>query len=96
MLPKSANIVIVGGGMVGASLATAIAASPYLKNKKVCLLEAAPRPKHHLPNCTSELFSNRVSALNGATTKLLKSIGAWNDIADSGRCHGFTRMLVWD
>ena len=96
MLPKSANIVIVGGGMVGASLATAIAASPYLKNKKVCLLEAAPRPKHHLPNCTSELFSNRVSALNGATTKLLKSIGAWDDIVNSGRCHGFTRMLVWD
>ena len=97
-MPKSANVVIVGGGMVGASLATAIASNPFLSNKKVCLLEAAPAPKltKDLPNKKMDNFSNRVSALNGSTRDLLKSVGAWKKINDTGRCHGFKRMLVWD
>ena len=98
MIPKSANIVIVGGGMVGASLATAIASNQYLCHKNVCLLEAAPapKPKTSLPLKNDGKFSNRVSSLNSATTKLLKEIGAWKGITDTNRCHGFSRMLVWD
>ena len=97
MIPKSANIVIVGGGMVGASLATAISSSPYLCKKKVCLLEAAPPPKPKNPTSSNKYeFSNRVSSINLASKKLLDDIGAWKDIKDTGRYHGFNRMLVWD
>ena len=99
MIPRTANIVIVGGGMVGASLASALASSPYLSNKKVCLLEAAPPPKPKSPisnQTNNQEFSNRVSSLNPASRNLLDHIGAWKGINDSGRCHGFNRMLVWD
>ena len=98
MIPRKANIVIVGGGMVGASLATALASSPYLGNKKVCLLEAAPAPipKKLTTNQTKEKFSNRVSSINTASKKLLEDIGAWKGVTDTGRYHGFNRMLVWD
>jgi ubiquinone biosynthesis monooxygenase Coq6 len=98
MIPRSANVVIVGGGMVGASLAAAFACNPYLGHKKVCLLEAAPAPKSKAnpTSATKDEFSNRVSALNSASRKLLEGIGAWKGITDTGRYHGFNRMLVWD
>ena len=95
MIPKSANIVIVGGGMVGASLATAISSSPYLCKKKVCLLEAAPPPKPKNPTSSNKHeFSNRVSSINMASKKLLDHIGAWKDIKDTGRCHGYKVVML--
>ena len=84
--------------MVGASLATAFASSPYLGHKKVYLLEAAPAPKSEMnpKKSAKDEFSNRVSALNSASKEFLEGIGAWKGISDTGRYHGFNRMFVWD
>jgi len=92
--PDEAEIVIVGGGMVGSSLAAGLATNPALKNNRIVLLEGAPsKPFQPLP---PGKFSNRVSALNPATSKFLSQIGAWQHIQGMERCHGFSRMFVWD
>ncbi len=54
---NQADVVILGGGMVGSSLACAMAASPYFEGRKICLLEGAPKKQFTL----SEGYSNRVS-----------------------------------
>lgn len=53
---NQADVVILGGGMVGSSLACAMAASPYFEGRKICLLEGAPKKAYTL----SEGYSNRV------------------------------------
>ena len=53
---NQADVVILGGGMVGSSLACAMAASPYFEGRKICLLEGAPKKQYTL----SEGYSNRV------------------------------------
>ena len=53
---KSADVVILGGGMVGSSLACAMAASPVFAGRKICLLEGAPKKPYNL----TESYSNRV------------------------------------
>ena len=85
--PSEADIVIVGGGMVGSSLAAGLAQNPAFS--KIVLLEAAPEKKYEKPNS----FSNRVSALNPNTREFLHGLGAWQ-LMD--RHHGFSRMFVWD
>ena len=53
---KSADVVILGGGMVGSSLACAMAGSPYFAGRKICLLEGAPKKPYTL----TDNYSNRV------------------------------------
>ncbi|KAF6021709.1 COQ6 [Bugula neritina] len=89
---QSYDIVISGGGMVGTAVAAALGNSPLLKNKKLLLLEAAPRKEY----AKSSTFSNRVSALSPASRDFLKGIGAWKLIEDSGRFKAVNKMYVWD
>ncbi|KAL3873135.1 hypothetical protein ACJMK2_036289 [Sinanodonta woodiana] len=86
-----ADIVISGGGMVGAAMACALGHEELLKHKRVILLEAAPKREFKLP----ETFSNRTCTLSLATIKLLNSFGAWEEIQKM-RCHPVHRMQVWD
>ena len=87
------DVVIVGGGMVGSSLAAGLAQNPAFSNRKVVLLEASPeKPYQPLPPGS---FTNRVSALNPHTAKFLDGLGAWNPhIAQ--KSHSFRRMYVWE
>ena len=55
-IKRQADVVILGGGMVGSSLACAMAGSPYLAGKKICLLEGAPKK----PYTMKPDYSNRV------------------------------------
>ncbi len=57
---RLADVVVLGGGMVGSSLACAMAGSPYFAGKKICLLEGAPKK----PYTKSPNYSNRVIAMN--------------------------------
>merc|ERR1719376_1195663 len=91
----SSDVVIVGGGMVGSSLAAGLASDPVFKDKRILLLEGALE-KRFVPPEKGTGFSNRVSALNPATVTFLSKIGAWQHVLDMDRCHGFTRMFVWD
>jgi 2-octaprenyl-6-methoxyphenol hydroxylase len=65
------DIVIVGGGLVGASLAAALAGSQH----QVALIETA------LPRAGEPSWDERCIALNAASRGIFESIGAWDAIA---------------
>lgn len=62
------DIAIVGGGLVGASLAVALAGS----SRRVLLIEAAPPP------ATAPAWDERCIALNDASRRIFEALGIWN------------------
>lgn len=80
---KSAEIVIVGGGMVGLALAGLLAECDC----QIKLIEKqAPQPPE-------AAFSNRVSAINFSSQQMLEQIGAWQKIPENRRAP-YTQMSV--
>ncbi|KAL1916552.1 uncharacterized protein VTP21DRAFT_5743 [Calcarisporiella thermophila] len=94
-LNKFYDIVIVGGGIVGTSLACALASSPTLKNLKIALLEAGSLSKYLSWTPSPNEYSNRVSSLTPASVKLFQDIGVWNKL-DLDRVQPYPHMHVWD
>lgn len=82
------DVVVVGGGMVGAALALGLAQQDF----QVLVLE------RHLPDLSwdsDRVYQTRVSALNRASENILKNLGAWSGI-ERRRYQPFTAMHVWD
>ena len=65
------DVVIVGGGLVGASLAVALAPS----GKRVALIEAAAPPK------SAPSWDEREIALNVVSRRIFQSLGVWPRLA---------------
>lgn len=82
-----ADIVIVGGGMVGATLACALGDSRF----KVVMLEAGSG-QYDLP---AEGYELRVSAITRASQRIFETLGVWNGIIDR-RVSPYRDMHVWD
>ncbi|GAA5219201.1 FAD-dependent oxidoreductase [Corallincola platygyrae] len=80
------DLIIIGGGMVGASLALRLADS----GKRIALVEQK-QPDDYQPDSPCDL---RVSALNRSSQQLLESVGAWPRLLDM-RAHLFKRLSVW-
>ena len=68
------DIAIVGGGMVGASLAVALAPLGL----KVALVEAVPHG-----NASQPSFDERTTALSNASRRMLETLGVWSDVQAS-------------
>ena len=82
------DIVIVGGGMVGASLACALAESGL----RIALVDAQPYgQKIQIPKD----FDARVSAITEASRQFFVSLDVWDAIA-AARCCAYTDMEVWE
>ncbi len=81
------DVIIVGGGMVGATLACSLGNLPL----KVAVIEGSP-PQPFEPDQPLDL---RVSAISIASRRILESVGAWNPIAEMRLCP-FRRMKVWE
>lgn len=64
------DVVIVGGGLVGASLAIALADQPL----KIAVIEVTPLDKN------STVIDQRAIALSLASARILKTIGVWEKI----------------
>ena len=82
------DVIIVGGGMVGATLAVALSEQPSLN---IALVEA------HITQPLSEEDKPdlRVSALNQASEILLKNLAIWPVLKHS-RISPFSKMKVWE
>ncbi|MGZ4959299.1 MAG: FAD-dependent monooxygenase [Methylomonas sp.] len=81
------DVVIVGGGMVGAAVACCLGGSDL----KVAVIEA------QVPEVFSadQAHDLRVSALSIASKNILDAVGAWQGVT-SRRCCPFKRMRVWE
>jgi len=70
--PTAVDVAIVGGGLVGASLALALAPTRC----RVALIEAVPPGDAHQPS-----FDERTTALSNGSCQILKALGAWPAMA---------------
>ncbi len=85
------DMVIIGGGMVGASLACALANSPL----KIALVESQlPQAPFDAPVNAADV-DMRVSALNRASENFLKTLGVWQDLPPA-RISPYDKMRIWD
>ncbi|KAH9472523.1 hypothetical protein MJO29_001668 [Puccinia striiformis f. sp. tritici] len=91
------DVVIVGGGVVGLTLANAFASCRTLQQAgyRVAVLEASDLTKLRDWSLPSGQWSNRVSSITNENLDFLKQIGAWQYI-DQSRTNPVERMQVWD
>lgn len=81
------DVLIVGGGMVGATLGCALGGSRL----RVAVLEDSPPPAFAL----LQPHDLRVSAVSIASASVLKTVGAWKGVVSRRLCP-FRRMRVWE
>jgi len=81
------DVIIAGGGMVGAALACALGE----RNLRVALVESR-EPQREWP---AGEIANRVSALSRASERLLRRLGAWPRMVELG-VSPYRAMQVWD
>ena len=70
--PRAYDIVIVGGGLVGASLALALAGA----GRRVLLIEGVAPDSSVQPS-----FDERTTALGNASRRIFEGLGVWDDLA---------------
>ncbi|WP_238481463.1 FAD-dependent monooxygenase [Motilimonas sp. E26] len=83
---QSFDLVIVGGGMVGLTLARALHDVPI----KIAVIEG-----RELELEFSEIADNRVSAINAASQTVLEKLGVWSNL-NLSRSQAYEQMQVWD
>lgn len=83
------DIIIIGGGMVGAAIAAAL--GQQAASLKVAVVEAFA-PNEINPE---EIVDLRVSALTRASENILRRLGAWEGVM-ARRASPYSRMHVWD
>ncbi|MFA6053286.1 MAG: FAD-dependent monooxygenase [Methylobacter sp.] len=86
-MKENFDVVIVGGGMVGAAVACSLGGSSL----KVAVIESSP-PQVFSPDQPHDL---RVSALSIASKNILETVGAWGGVVNRRLCP-FRRMRVWE
>lgn len=85
------DLIIVGAGLVGASLACAIAQTYAAQSLRIAVIEAGTEVQHF----SGDNFDPRVVALTHASQQLLSDIGCWDDIVAQRVC-AYREMKVWD
>lgn len=89
------DVVIVGGGMVGAAVGCGLASSAMTRGLRVAMIDSSPKQptfRKHDPNAIPD---QRVSAITPATVRFFQDVGAWEGVL-SARPTPFDSMQVWD
>ncbi len=81
------DLIIVGGGMVGASLACALGDTPL----RIGVVESQPAQTEWPANS----YDIRVSAITRATEQVFRMVGAWEGM-ETRRVTPYCAMSVWD
>ncbi|KAK5583463.1 hypothetical protein RB653_005058 [Dictyostelium firmibasis] len=89
------DLIIIGGGLVGSSMACAIGNNKSTKHLKVALIESSKIQS------VEETISNpipdiRTISFNNQTIQLFKSIDVWDTIKSTKRINPFNQVRVWD
>jgi 2-octaprenylphenol hydroxylase len=90
-MKKAIDVLIVGAGVTGLTVAALLAQSRCRERLKLTLVDAAARPVHK----NDDAVALRVSAIATGSANLLNSIGAWPYIEATRAC-AYERMCVWD
>ena len=85
------EVVIVGGGMAGLTLAALLARGQCADALRLTVIDAAPRPRFD-PDADVAL---RVSAIAAGSAGILDTIGAWDAVVNTRACP-YEHMRVWD
>ena len=88
---RSADVLIVGAGIAGLSLAIALSKSDC----HVVVIDGADRPKSVNEGVALNDWDLRVSALTPTSIRFLESLGVWQRIP-SERTAPYQAMCVWD
>lgn len=84
---KQCDVIVVGGGMVGAAVALGLAKL----GQEVALLEKNP-----LPAFAAEApYDLRISAISAASVALLMQLGAWESVL-AMRAHPYNGLQTWE
>lgn len=84
------DLAIVGGGLVGSSLALALSSHPLARGLTVALIDPYPASSTQWAP-----LSLRTSTIAPSSKAFLEEIGAWNYIPED-RIAPFDQMFVWD
>lgn len=85
------DLVIVGAGLVGATLAGTLASKAVSRRLRIAIIEAGSE----LPRYAGNQFDPRVVALTPASEHVLQRINAWDSILQARAC-AYRDMHVWD
>jgi 2-polyprenylphenol 6-hydroxylase len=85
------DVIVIGAGLVGATLAAKIAAGEASRQLRIAVIEAGGEPGHF----EDRNFDPRVVALTPASQHLLDSIHCWDSIYTERACP-YRDMEVWD
>lgn len=85
------DLLIIGGGLVGACLAALAASDRELSRLKIALLEAQP-PTQPPDDGDIDL---RVSAISRASERIFAACGAWSTLLPQ-HLSAYSEMVVWD
>jgi 2-octaprenylphenol hydroxylase len=86
------DVAIVGGGVIGLSIALALRDSGL----SIALIDAAPAPPTEPVGRGIGDWGRRVTALTPASAQFLDSLGAWSAMRRTDRVATYTDMQVWD
>jgi len=92
---KRFDILIVGGSMVGSSLAVALACTPMTSSLKIGIVESS-FTRHSNSDNLQTFPHPQVISINTASMEFFQAIGIWNTILKTGRMAPFYDMQVWD
>eukprot|EP01025_Chloroclados_australasicus_P008653 TRINITY_DN13139_c0_g1_i2.p1 TRINITY_DN13139_c0_g1~~TRINITY_DN13139_c0_g1_i2.p1 ORF type:complete len:439 (-),score=52.46 TRINITY_DN13139_c0_g1_i2:490-1806(-) len=97
---KYFDVLIVGGGMVGATMAAALSCSAITQKLKIGLIDSASRPAQQQSTKDDSLGlgpvpGSRVSTITPRTQALFQKIGMWTSL-EPPASQAFGSMQVWD
>ena len=84
------DVAIVGGGMVGATLALLLAEGARIAPERIVIIE----PNTVAPPRSGEPIQLRVSAISPVNRSRLAELGVWQAL-DANRIASYERMVVW-